>query len=58
MPVILKSDSYKDWLDSEKIELDIDEFLAEMIHTEFRYRSVSKAVNSVKNNSPDLITEK
>lgn len=55
MPVILKSDFYRDWLHPETTAPSLDKLLAEMIHTEFSYRPVSRAVNSVKNNSADLI---
>jgi putative SOS response-associated peptidase YedK len=55
MPVILKTSAYRDWLDSGKGDIDLKGILAEKTHKEFRYRPVSMAVNSVKNNSPDLI---
>jgi putative SOS response-associated peptidase YedK len=55
MPVILKADAYREWLDPDKGDIDLKGILAERAHKDFRYRRVSMAVNSVKNNSPDLI---
>jgi putative SOS response-associated peptidase YedK len=55
MPVILTTSAYQEWLDSDKGDIDLKEILAERTHKEFRYCPVSMAVNSVKNNSPDLI---
>jgi putative SOS response-associated peptidase YedK len=55
MPVILKSAAYQRWLDQEETEVDLDNILDKTIHKDFRSRPVSKAVNSVKNNSPELI---
>ena len=55
MPVILTTSAYRDWLDPGKGDIDLKGILAERTHKEFRYRRVSMAVNSVKNNSPDLI---
>ncbi len=57
MPVILKSELYEDWLNPGKPITDLDNILADSIHTDFKFRPVSKAVNSVKNNSVDLIAE-
>jgi putative SOS response-associated peptidase YedK len=57
MPVILKSAAYQRWLDQEETEVDLDNILDKMIHKDFTSRPVSKAVNSVKNNSPELIQE-
>jgi putative SOS response-associated peptidase YedK len=55
MPVILKSAAFMDWLDPERQDVDLEAMLAEMVHKEFRARPVSLAVNSTRNNSPDLI---
>jgi putative SOS response-associated peptidase YedK len=57
MPVILTTSAYRDWLDSGKGDIDLKGILAKRTHKEFRCRHVSMAVNSVKNNSPDLIKE-
>jgi putative SOS response-associated peptidase YedK len=57
MPVILTAGAYRDWLDPGKGDIDLQGILAERTHKEFRCRQVSMAVNSVKNNSSDLITE-
>jgi len=57
MPVILTTSAYRDWLDAGKGDIDLKGILAKRTHKEFRYRPVSMAVNSVKNNSPDLIKE-
>jgi putative SOS response-associated peptidase YedK len=57
IPVILTAGAYRDWLDPGKDDIDLRGILAERTHKEFRCRHVSMAVNSVKNNSPDLIKE-
>ena len=57
MPVILKSAAYQAWLNQEITEIDLDDILEKKIHKEFRFRPVSKAVNSVKNNSLELIAK-
>ena len=57
MPLILTTGAYQDWLDPAKGDIDLKGILAERTHKKFRYRQVSMAVNSVKNNSPDLIKE-
>jgi putative SOS response-associated peptidase YedK len=55
MPVILKSSAYHDWLDPANEKVDLRRMLQEAIHTEFKFRAVSKAINSVGNNSAELI---
>ena len=57
MPVILTAAAYQDWLNLGKGDIDLKEILTERTHKKFRCRRVSMAVNSVKNNSPDLIKE-
>jgi len=57
MPVILTTGAYQDWLNPGKGEIDLKGILAERTRREFRCRHVSIGVNSVKNNSPDLIKE-
>jgi putative SOS response-associated peptidase YedK len=47
----------QDWLDPGKGDIDLKGILAERTHKEFQCRHVSMAVNSAKNNSPDLIKE-
>ena len=44
-------------IDLVETEVDLDNILDKMIHKDFSSRPVSKAVNSVKNNSPELIQE-
>jgi putative SOS response-associated peptidase YedK len=55
MPVILKPEAFKDWIN---VDTPLDT-LKEILHTHtYKYlvsRPVSKAVNSVRNNSADLI---
>jgi putative SOS response-associated peptidase YedK len=55
MPVILKPQAFGDWLDPERQEIDLEALLAGMVHTEFKARPVSPAVNSTRNNSAELI---
>jgi putative SOS response-associated peptidase YedK len=55
MPEILTAAAFQDWLNPGKGDIDLKGILAERTHKEFRCRHVSMAVNSVKNNSPDLI---
>jgi putative SOS response-associated peptidase YedK len=57
MPVVLKSTAYKEWLDPDRPEINLDNILAKMTHKDFYFRPVSKEVNSVKNNSPELISK-
>jgi putative SOS response-associated peptidase YedK len=57
MPVILNSAAYQGWMNQEMTEIDLDNILEKKIHKEFSFRPVSKAVNSVKNNSPELIAK-
>jgi putative SOS response-associated peptidase YedK len=55
MPVILKSSVYHDWLNPENERVDLDLILQQGSHKKLKFRPVSKAVNSVGNNSADLI---
>ncbi|MFZ7128166.1 MAG: SOS response-associated peptidase [Desulfobacterales bacterium] len=55
MPVILKADAHAEWLDPGRQDVDLVEILKSRTHTEFKARPVSKTVNSVKNNSRELI---
>jgi putative SOS response-associated peptidase YedK len=57
MPVILKTEAYGDWLDPEQPESELEGLLRNTRHTEFVARQVSRAVNSVRNNSAALIAE-
>lgn len=55
MPVILKPETYQDWLD-ERTDLGrLQEILTSQVHKNFNTRSVSRAVNNVANNTADLI---
>jgi putative SOS response-associated peptidase YedK len=52
----LKKDHvYADWLDTDRQEVDLKAILNDGMHTELKARPVSNSVNSVKNNSPELI---
>jgi putative SOS response-associated peptidase YedK len=54
---ILKPDAHRGWLSPAAAAEDLKQILSDQLETEFAFRQVSKAVNWVKNNSPDLITE-
>ena len=56
MPVILKPDSYKVWLDQENQDVEnLKDILRDGIITEFLSHPVSKRVNKVENNDPSNI---
>jgi len=55
MPVILKPEAYKDWMDEENPNEALKALLRSRVQREFAFRPVSKAVNKVENNSADLI---
>ena len=55
MPVILKPEIYQHWIDVETPGKALKEILEDKIQRDFAFRPVSKAVNNVENNSPDLI---
>jgi len=57
MPVILKPEAFKDWIRADTPINTLQEILTAHTHRDLVFRPVSKAVNSVQNNSPDLIKE-
>ena len=57
MPVILKPEVFEKWIDEETPDDALKEILNSQFQKEFAYRPVSRAVNSARNNSADLIKE-
>ena len=57
MPVILKPEVFKDWIDEETPNEALKAILRSQVQQDFAFRPVSKAVNKVENNSADLIKE-
>jgi putative SOS response-associated peptidase YedK len=55
MPVILKPEAYGEWMQADTSSDDLKVLISTQIHTNFAFHPVSKAVNSVKNNSVELI---
>ena len=55
MPVILKPEAFEKWIDEGTDDDALKEILRSQFQNEFAFRPVSKAVNKVENNSPDLI---
>jgi putative SOS response-associated peptidase YedK len=56
MPSILHPDTYDTWLDQRNLDTKtLQEILGERTITEFKFRPVSKQVNSVKINDPSNI---
>jgi putative SOS response-associated peptidase YedK len=55
MPVILKPEAFKDWIETDTPVDTLTEIINTHIHKDLVSRPVSKAVNSTQNNSPDLI---
>jgi putative SOS response-associated peptidase YedK len=56
MPVILKSEFYEPWLDSQNHDLDaLKSILKNEIHTDLVSYPVSKQVNSASHNNPSCI---
>jgi putative SOS response-associated peptidase YedK len=57
MPVILKPEAFKDWIKADTPLETLKEIISTHTHKDLVFRPVSKAVNSVQNNSADLIKE-
>ena len=57
MPVILKPEVFRDWIDEETPNEALKAILRSQFQRELAFRPVSKAVNSAQNHSPDLIKE-
>jgi len=55
MPVILKPEAFHDWMNTGTPIGPLKEIITTRIYKELVFRSVSKAVNSTRNNSADLI---
>ena len=55
MPVILKPEAFRGWMDADTSADDLKAIIRAQIHDNFIFHPVSKAVNAVKNNSADLI---
>jgi putative SOS response-associated peptidase YedK len=55
MPVILKPEAFKEWMQPDTSPDNLKEIISTQIHTDFAFHPVSKAVNSVENNTEDLI---
>ena len=55
LPVILKPEAFREWMQPGASPDDLKEIIDTQIHTDFAFHPVSKAVNSVKNNTADLI---
>ena len=53
----MKPEAIGDWIKADTSAEDLKEIIGTQIHTDFAFLPVSKAVNSVKNNSEDLIKE-
>ena len=57
MPVILKPEAFKDWINVDTPIDTLKEIINTHTHKDLVFRPVSKAINSVRNNSADLIEE-
>ncbi len=57
MPVILKPETFEDWIKADTPVDTLKEIMSNHTHKDLVFRPVSKAVNSVQNNSADLIKE-
>jgi len=55
MPVILIPEAFEDWIKADTPADALKEIISTHTHKDLVFRPVSKAVNSVQNNSPDLI---
>ena len=56
MPVILNPELYERWIDPDLVDVDeLGEILRDGKTQEFSFHPVSKDVNSVRNNGPELI---
>lgn len=57
MPVILKPEAFEDWINVDTPTDTLKEIINTQSHKNFTTRPVSKAVNSARSNSADLIEE-
>ena len=57
MPVILKPEAFKEWIKADTPLETLKEIISTHTHKDLVFRPVSKAVNSVQNNSADLINK-
>jgi len=57
MPVILKPEAFEDWIKADTPVDTLKEIMSNYTHEDLVFRRVSKAVNSVQNNSADLINK-
>lgn len=57
MPVILKPEAFTDWIQADTPIDTLKEIISTHTHKDLVFRPVSKAINSVRNNSADLIEE-
>lgn len=57
MPVILKPEAFKDWINVDTPVDTLKEIISTRTHKDLVFRPVSKAINSIRNNSADLIEE-
>jgi putative SOS response-associated peptidase YedK len=57
MPVILKPEAFEEWIKAGTPLETLKEIISTHSHKDLVFRPVSKAVNSVQNNSADLIKE-
>ena len=56
MPVILKQEAFKSWLDTKNQDIErLQEIIQNQIHTELVGVPVSNRVNSIRNNGPENI---
>ena len=53
----MKPEAIGDWMQIDTPPDDLKEIIGTQIHKDFAFHPVSKAVNSVRNNSADLIKE-
>ena len=57
MPVILKPEAFGKWIDESTDDDALKDILRSQFQKEFAFRPISKAVNKVENNAPDLLKE-
>jgi putative SOS response-associated peptidase YedK len=57
MPVILKPEAFEEWIKAGPPLETLKKIISTHTHKDLVFRPVSKAVNSVQNNSADLIKE-
>ena len=55
MPVILKPEAYRDLMQTDASPDDLKDIISTQIDTDFAHHPVSKTINSVRNNSAELI---